>query len=103
MLRSIWDRLGGILTILLPVAPYVAPLIILLEAYLQLPAILASLTTQLNNLANYINVSGISEYLGQADRIFPWSEVMAMLGGLVALKITAAGIRMVKSIIPTVG
>lgn len=61
-----------------------------------------ALTIRVNQAAASISVSGIGNYLGQADRFFPWSEVMGMTGILVGLKLAAATLRIIKSWIPTV-
>ena len=61
-----------------------------------------ALTIRVNQAAAAISVSGIGNYLGQADRIFPWSEVMTMTGILIGLKLAAATLRIIKSWIPTV-
>ncbi len=61
-----------------------------------------ALTVRVNQAAATISVSGIGNYLGQADRFFPWAEVMSMTGILVGLKLSAATIRIIKSWIPTV-
>lgn len=57
---------------------------------------------RVNQAAATIAVSGIGNLLGQANRVFPWSEVMGMTGILIGLKVAAAIIRIVKSWIPTV-
>lgn len=57
---------------------------------------------RVNQAAAAISVGGIGNILGQANRVFPWSEAMSMTGILIGLKISAAIIRVVKSWIPTV-
>ncbi|HEY1082221.1 MAG TPA: hypothetical protein VGE29_08165 [Prosthecobacter sp.] len=88
--------------IFIPTGGLVSFLVYMFSNVGNLAAAMDTLTAKLNQMAGSIQMSGATAYLGQANRVFPWTEVLAMLGILATTKLSCAMIRIIKSWLPTV-
>jgi len=62
---------------------------------------LAALATAAETYLNNINVAGIATQVSQANRMFPFTEVLILMGSYAAVKVLVFTVRTIKSWIPT--
>lgn len=84
-----------------PLGVIFAPLILLWSNLDNISAGMVSLTGTVNGAASWLAGSGVGSVFAQSNRLAPISESLGMLGLLLGLKVTCAGIRIIKSWIPT--
>ncbi len=71
--------------------------------YTQKDALFAAVHAQLQYMTGLIPSYSLDYvWVGQINRVFPLTETLLLIQGLVSLRIAAAGFRVVKSWIPTV-
>lgn len=87
---------------LVPLFPAAAPFAILLALLGAIDANYTTLVSGINGLAAHVAGMPAAGWLGQANRIIPITEILAMLLALLTLRIAATVVRFIKSWIPTV-
>lgn len=101
-IKKMVEMMYQLSVLLIPAGGMVSFLVYLFTNAGNLAAAMDTLTAKLNQMAGTLQMSGATAYLGQANRIFPWTETLAMVGILAGTKLTCAMIRIIKSWLPTV-
>lgn len=101
-IKKMAELLYQLSLMMIPAGGLVSFLVYLFTNAGNLAAAMDTLTAKLNQMAGSIQMSGATAYLGQANRVFPWTETLGMLGVLATTKLACAMIRIIKSWLPTV-
>lgn len=76
------------------------PWLILLTMYGLFYERLLAVINHVTQAANSGSLQGFAQFTGHVNRIYPVTEVFAMLGIYLSLKVATTGLRILKSLIP---
>jgi len=82
--------------------PWMAPLTILASLVTAFDSNYTTLLNSINGLTAMVHGWPAATWIGQANRIMPIGEILAMMSALLGLKIATMTIRFIKSFIPTI-
>lgn len=100
LLRVIWSLFSKWFVAFLPFLPWLTVFAVLLGGYVTISVNEEALISLINSAASKITSMPGGQVIGQVNRIFPLTELLAMEGTVLATHAIAGVIRIVKSFMP---
>jgi len=99
----IWDELKALNRLLMALGALSAVLWALMGDMVNTVALIDSLTAMVESMTVHLASAPVHDLMSKLNRVFPMTELVTMLGLLLAAQLAAVLIRVLRSFIPTMG
>lgn len=96
LLLKMWSPMALIM-------PFFGPIAVLWGLFVAVSDNVTLITTTIGGLSAYVQPFPISDTMAMANRFFPVTEGLGMIGVIITLRIATSIVRIIKSFIPTYG